>query len=94
MLGKRDGGADSAPRPGVATEAGDALLATVGRAEQVAELVPSWSMAPVIAAYQALRGVAFLSAATVAASSAAAPRVMSGIGSSWAGIWGDRAGCR
>ena len=34
---------------------------------QVAELVPSWSMAPVIAAYQALRGVSFLSAATFVA---------------------------
>ena len=34
---------------------------------QVAELVPSWSMAPVIAAYQALRGVAFLSAVTFVA---------------------------
>ena len=27
---------------------------------QVAELVPSWSMAPVVAAYQAMRGVAFV----------------------------------
>ena len=34
---------------------------------QVADLVPSWSMAPVIAAYQALRGVAFLSAVTFVA---------------------------
>ena len=34
---------------------------------QVAELVPSWSMAPVIAAYQALRGVAFLTAVTFVA---------------------------
>ena len=34
---------------------------------QVAELVPSWSMAPVVAAYQAMRGVAFLSAVTFAA---------------------------
>src|SRR3954471_7038460 len=34
---------------------------------QVAELVPSWSMAPVVAAYQAMRGVAFVSAVTVAA---------------------------
>src|SRR3712207_488431 len=34
---------------------------------QVAELVPSWSMAPVVAAYQALRGVAFLTAVTFAA---------------------------
>ena len=34
---------------------------------QVAELVPSWSMAPVVAAYQAMRGVAFLSAVTVVA---------------------------
>jgi transposase len=32
--------------------------------EQVAEAVSSWSMAPVIAAYQALRGVAFLTAVT------------------------------
>jgi transposase len=35
--------------------------------QQVAELVPAWSMAPVIAAYQALRGVAFLSAVTLVA---------------------------
>src|SRR5215212_1500871 len=35
--------------------------------EQVTELVPSWSMAPVVAAYQALRGVAFLSAVTFVA---------------------------
>jgi transposase len=35
--------------------------------EQVAELVPAWSMAPVVAAYQALRGVAFLTAVTFAA---------------------------
>jgi transposase len=34
---------------------------------QVAGLVPSWSMAPVVAAYQALRGVAFLTAVTFAA---------------------------
>jgi transposase len=34
---------------------------------QVAELVPSWSMAPVIAAYQAMRGVAFLTAVTLVA---------------------------
>ncbi len=34
---------------------------------QVAELVPSWSMAPVVAAYQAMRGVAFLSAVTLVA---------------------------
>jgi transposase len=35
--------------------------------EQVSELVPSWSMAPVIAAYQAMRGVAFLTAVTFVA---------------------------
>ena len=35
--------------------------------KQVAEAVTSWSMAPVIAAYQALRGVAFLTAVTFAA---------------------------
>ncbi len=31
---------------------------------QLAELVPTWSMAPVIAAYQAFRGVSFLVAVT------------------------------
>jgi transposase len=35
--------------------------------EQVSEVVPSWSMAPVIAAYQAMRGVAFLAAVTFVA---------------------------
>ena len=35
--------------------------------QQVAELVPRWSMAPVVAAYQALRGVAFLTAVTFVA---------------------------
>src|SRR5918997_2752081 len=35
--------------------------------EQVAEVVPSWSMAPVIAACQAMRGVAFLAAVTFVA---------------------------
>jgi transposase len=35
--------------------------------KQVADAVPSWSMAPVISAYQALRGVAFLTAVTFAA---------------------------
>jgi transposase len=34
---------------------------------QVAELVPSWSMAPVVAACQVMRGVAFLSAVTFVA---------------------------
>src|SRR5215216_1059969 len=34
---------------------------------QLAELVPSWSMAPVVAACQAMRGVAFLSAVTFVA---------------------------
>jgi transposase len=34
---------------------------------QIAELVPSWSMAPVIAAYQAMRGIALLTAVTFAA---------------------------
>src|SRR3954454_2983570 len=34
---------------------------------QVTELVPSWSMAPVVAAYQALRGVACLTAVTFVA---------------------------
>jgi len=33
---------------------------------QLAKLVPSWSMAPVVAAYQALRGVAFIVAVTFA----------------------------
>ena len=37
------------------------------RAPPVTEAVTSWSMAPVIAAYQALRGVAFLTAVTFVA---------------------------
>lgn len=35
--------------------------------EQLAGLVPKWSMAPVVAAYQAMRGVSFLVAVTFAA---------------------------
>jgi transposase len=35
--------------------------------QHIAEAVPSWSMAPVIAAYQALRGVAFTTAVTFVA---------------------------
>lgn len=35
--------------------------------EQLASIVPNWSMAPVVAAYQALRGASFLVAVTFAA---------------------------
>src|SRR5262249_62360700 len=35
--------------------------------EQVAAIVPSWSMAPVVEAYQAMRGVSFLVAVTFVA---------------------------
>jgi transposase len=35
--------------------------------EQLAAIVPSWSMAPVVAAYQAMRGASFLVAVTFAA---------------------------
>ena len=35
--------------------------------EQIRELVPRWSLAPVVAALQAMRGVAFLSAVVLAA---------------------------
>lgn len=35
--------------------------------EQLAGIVPTWSMAPVVAAYQAMRGVSFLVATTFAA---------------------------
>ena len=35
--------------------------------EQLASLVPTWSMAPVVTAYQAMRGVSFLVAVTFAA---------------------------
>ena len=42
-----------------------ARLARLDR--QLAELVPDWSMAPVVAAYQAMRGVSFLVAVTFAA---------------------------
>ncbi|WP_018099525.1 IS110 family transposase [Sinorhizobium meliloti] len=35
--------------------------------QHIAQTIPSWSMAPVIAAYQALRGVAFITAVTFVA---------------------------
>jgi transposase len=35
--------------------------------EQVAAIVPSWSMAPVVEAYQAMRGVSFVVAVTFVA---------------------------
>jgi transposase len=35
--------------------------------QHIAQAIPSWSMAPVIAAYQALRGVAFITAVTFVA---------------------------
>src|SRR5204863_4112260 len=35
--------------------------------EQIRELVPGWSLAPVVAALQAMRGIAFLSAVVLAA---------------------------
>ena len=35
--------------------------------KQIEELVPNWSMAPVVEAIQAMRGVAFVSAVTVVA---------------------------
>src|SRR5215469_11407190 len=35
--------------------------------QQLREIVPSWTMAPVVAAYQALRGASFLVAVTFAA---------------------------
>src|SRR4029453_800328 len=35
--------------------------------EQVAAIVPNWSMAPVVKAYQAMRGASFLVAVTFAA---------------------------
>jgi transposase len=51
------------------------LLARIERAEElctrlkqaIVELVPSWTLAPVVAAVQALRGVSILVAATVVA---------------------------
>jgi transposase len=48
-----------------AIEAAETRLERLTR--QVTETVGSWSMAPVIAAYQALRGVAFLTAVTFVA---------------------------
>ena len=38
--------------------------------EQVAAIVPSWSMAPVVEAYQAMRGVSFVVAVTLSLKSA------------------------
>ena len=45
----------------------DAIRRLRGLDQQLAAIVPSWSMAPVIAAYQAMRGVSFLVAVTFAA---------------------------
>jgi transposase len=51
-----------------AIEAIEEALARLRRLEQqLVALVPSWSMAPVVAAYQAMRGASFLVAVTVAA---------------------------
>jgi transposase len=51
-----------------AIEAIEEALARLRRLEQqLVAIVPSWSMAPVVAAYQAMRGIAFLVAVTVAA---------------------------
>jgi transposase len=51
-----------------AIEAIDEALARLRRLEQqLVAIVPSWSMAPVVAAYQAMRGASFLVAVTVAA---------------------------
>ena len=41
----------------------EARLDRLGAA--LAEIVPTWSMAPVVAAYQAMRGVNFLAATTL-----------------------------
>jgi len=44
-----------------------ALRRLRGLEEQLVAIVPGWSMAPVVAAYQAMRGASFLVAVTVAA---------------------------
>jgi hypothetical protein len=49
-------------------------LARLRRLEQqLVAIVPSWSMAPVVAAYQAMRGAWFLVAVTIAAEIGATP---------------------
>src|SRR3954452_17021371 len=45
----------------------DAEKRLEGLSQQVVEVIPTWSMAPVIAAYQAMRGIALLAAVTFAA---------------------------
>jgi len=51
-----------------AIEAMEEALARLRRLEQqLVAIVPSWSMAPIVAAYQAMRGASFLVAVTVAA---------------------------
>jgi Transposase IS116/IS110/IS902 family len=51
-----------------AIEAIEEALARLRRlAQQLVAIVPSWSMAPVVEAYQAMRGASFLVAVTVAA---------------------------
>ena len=45
----------------------DAEARTLRLTEQIADLLPSWSLAPVVEAVQAMRGVAFIVAVTVVA---------------------------
>lgn len=45
----------------------DAEIRLARLTKQIAEVVPMWSMAPVVSAYQAMRGVAFMTAVTFVA---------------------------
>lgn len=45
----------------------DAAVRVERLTKQIAEIIPSWSMAPVVAAFQAMRGVALMSAVTFVA---------------------------
>jgi transposase len=51
----------------------DAIERLLRLEQQLADIVPGWSMAPMVAAYQAMRGVSFLVAVTFAAEIGDAP---------------------
>lgn len=51
----------------LSTRSRDAAARLRSLVQQLVAIVPTWSMAPVIAAYQAMRGVSFIVAVTFVA---------------------------
>jgi hypothetical protein len=98
MKARRAGGADTSAGPtgriSLTRRSGwltrlNAVQATVERLDRLeaalVEFVPAWSMAPVVSAFQAMRGVQFITAVTVLAE-AGDPTPADGV--SWSGAVG------